>query len=92
MYKIKIVEIVPNEKVVWEVVDSNQTWHKDSTEWTGTKIVWEISSRKNAAQIDMTHLGLVPSFECYDVCKQGWNYLIQQSLFQFMTENKGLPA
>ncbi len=92
MYTMKIVELVPNKKVAWQLVDSNQTWHPDSTEWTGTKIVWEISFPKNATQIDMTHVGLVPSFECYDRCNQGWNYLIKQSLFQFINENKGLPV
>jgi hypothetical protein len=91
MYKIEILEIAPNKKVVWQVVDSNQTWHPDSTEWTGTKIVWEISSQKAATQIDMTHLGLVPQFECYDMCKQGWDFLLHQSLIRLLTENKGLP-
>jgi hypothetical protein len=91
-YTMKVVEMVPDQKVVWLVVDSNQTWHEDRTEWTGTKIVWEISSQNATAHIAMTHVGLVPSFECYDQCQQGWNYLIQQSLFRFMTENKGLPV
>lgn len=82
MYKLEIVEIAPNKKVVWQVIDSNQTWHPDNTEWTGTKIVWEISSQKDAIQIDMTHLGLVPKFECYDMCRQGWDFLMHQSLIQ----------
>ena len=42
MYQIEITELEPNKNVVWQVIDSNQTWHPDATEWTGTKIVWEI--------------------------------------------------
>lgn len=93
MYKGKVSELIPDKKIVWQVIDSNQTWVANATEWTGTKILWEISVQKEGTQIMMTHIGLNPSLECYETCSHhGWDYLLHKSLFKFLTEDKGLPA
>jgi hypothetical protein len=91
MYKVKVAEIIPN-KIIWEVIDSYQGWHNDHTEWVGTKIVWEVFPQKDSVEVKMTHFGLVPEFECFDKCSQGWDYLMQKSLSKFLTENTGLPV
>ncbi len=87
----KIIEMVPGQKVVWLVTECNKHWLKDKKEWRGTKIVWEISTEKNATQIRFTHLGLVPALECYGGCKQGWDFYVKESLYKLLTEGKGLP-
>ena len=92
MYKLQIAEVVPNERMVWEVIDARQVWVKDPTEWVGTRIVWEISSQARGTQIDMTHIGLVPEIECYEKCTLGWDFLIKSSLSKFLTDNTGLPV
>ncbi len=92
MYKVKVSEFIPDKKIVWQVIDSNQTWVANATEWTGTKIAWEVSTQKDGMRIDMTHIGLVPGIDCYNRCKQGWDYLLHKSLFRYLTENIGLPA
>ncbi len=46
MYKIRIAEIDPNKRFVWEVIESFQGWVKNTSEWVGTKIVWEIKEEK----------------------------------------------
>jgi hypothetical protein len=92
MYKVKIAEIIPDKKVVWDVIDSYQGWHNDHTEWVGTKIVWEVFPQKDGTEVKMTHVGLVPEFECFDTCSQGWDYLMLKSLSKFLTENAGLPV
>ena len=92
VYTIKIVEVVPDAKIVWQVIDSIRPSLKDKTEWTGTQIVWELSSQGTATQIAMTHVGLVPDIECYGVCSQGWDFLVHKSLLNLITENKGNPA
>jgi hypothetical protein len=91
-YKIKIDELIPGKKIVWDVIDAEQTWHEDRKEWTGTKIIWEISPVKNGSKVSMTHLGLIPEFECYDKCTMGWDWLMQKSITSLLTEGKGLPA
>jgi len=87
----QITELVPNKKVAWKVTDSNIYWLKDKKEWNGTEVVFEISEKGKATQIDFTHIGLVPEVECYDVCEEGWNTHITMSLAKFINEGKGMP-
>lgn len=91
-YKIKIGTKLPNKKIEWNIIDSDQTWHEKRNEWNGTKIVWEISPVKVGSKVTMTHLGLIPEFECYNSCKKGWDYLLKESLFKYLTEGTGLPV
>jgi hypothetical protein len=55
----RIVEAVPNKKIVWLVTDSILSHYKDETEWNHTKMVFELSDVKGKTKIDFTHLGLV---------------------------------
>ena len=89
--KQQIVEFNPNEKVVWLVTESklNPLKFKDESEWTGTKIIFEISEANNKTHLRFTHIGLVPEFECYGDCSWAWAQLIEESLFSFITTGKG---
>lgn len=87
----KVIEFIPNKKIVWQVIDCNLSWISNKKEWKDTKIVWDISTKKNETQIDFTHMGLVPEIECYNDCKIGWNKYIKESLFKFLTQDKGFP-
>ena len=87
--KQKVMELVPNKKVVWLVTDSRLSSFKDKSEWTGTKISFEISEINNQTQLRFTHVGLVPKIECYNDCSNAWSQLIQESLFSLITTGKG---
>ena len=89
--KMKIIEFIPNEKVVWLVQDNYFKFTKDKSEWTGTKIIFEIAQKGNQTQVRFTHQGLVPEYECFDVCKNAWTHYIQESLFGLITVGKGQP-
>jgi hypothetical protein len=88
----RISELVPGKKVVWKVTDCNLHWIDNKKEWNGTEVVFELSEKKNATQIDFTHIGLVPTAECYESCEPGWTEHITISLVKFMNEGKGMPV
>jgi hypothetical protein len=89
MSKQKMVEFIPNKKVVWLITESELNFAKDKSEWTGTKISFEISRKNSKTQVRFTHLGLVPKFECYKDCSNAWTQLIRISLFNLITTGKG---
>ncbi len=90
--KQKLIALIPNEKVVWQVIDSKLNSFKDKSEWTGTKIIFEITEINNKTQVRFSHIGLVPAFECYGDCSWAWGQLIQESLFSLITTGKGVKV
>jgi len=89
--QIKLIEVIPNQKVVWYVKYNYFKFTKDRSEWTGTKMSFEISEKDGKTEIRVTHHGLVPEFECYDICSNAWTQYIQQSLKNLITTGKGNP-
>lgn len=87
--KQKVVELIPNKKIVWLVTESKLSFTKEQSEWTGTKICFEISEVNNKTEIHLTYLGLNSKVECYTDCSNGWTALIQKSLLSFITKGKG---
>src|SRR5438477_7470684 len=73
----KIVEFVPDKKIVWQVTDCYLEWLTDKKEWQNTKMSFEISTKDNSTQINVTHIGLVPEVECYDMCVKGWDQYVK---------------
>jgi len=89
--KMKLTEVIPNQKIVWQVLDNYFSFTKDSSEWTGTKIIFDISRQDNKTQLRFTHQGLVPGYECYNACSDGWSQYIRHSLLSLITTGKGQP-
>jgi|SRR4030095_946274 len=84
--KQKLIEVVPNEKIVWLVTDSTLHWiKKDKHEWTNTKMIFEVTTKNDKTLLRFTHEGLVPEKECYAKCQQGWSLIIKKWLFHFIT-------
>jgi len=86
-----VVELVPARRIVWRVTDCNLHFIEDKKEWKDTRVIFDISSDGAATTVTMTHAGLAPGTECYEVCKKGWNFCIRESLRRLLTENQGMP-
>jgi Activator of Hsp90 ATPase homolog 1-like protein len=89
--KMKITELVPGKKVVWLVLDNHFNFTRDNSEWTGTKIIFEILKAGKKTQVHFTHHGLLPDCECFDVCSDVWEVYIMGSLKRLITTGKGTP-
>ncbi|RYE18681.1 MAG: SRPBCC domain-containing protein [Sphingobacteriales bacterium] len=85
-----VVEMVPDKKVVWLVTESNLNYIEDKSEWTGTRIIFEITRQdKNKTLLRFTHAGLAPAIECYDACSSTWVRLLQESLLSLINTGEG---
>ena len=89
--KQRITEVVPSKKVVWRVLDAYLNFTEDPNEWTGTEVTFEVSQQGEQTEVRFTHLGLVPTFECYDKCSSAWSFYVNNSLRRLITTGQGEP-
>jgi uncharacterized protein YndB with AHSA1/START domain len=89
--KVKILELIPGQKVVWHILENDFNFTKDKTEWVNTKVAFDISTEGDKTRLVFTHIGLVPEYECYDACYQGWTHYIQDSLKNYISTGAGKP-
>lgn len=89
--KHKLIEIIPDEKVVWLTLDSKLTFVEKQNEWNNTKVIFEISKQDDKTKLHIIHEGLVPEFQCFEGCSKGWTYYLENSLLPLITTGKGNP-
>ena len=89
--KMRLVEVVPEQRVVWLVLENYFNFITDQKEWVGTKVIFDITRQGDQTQIVFTHLGLVPAYECYDICFDAWTGYINNSLRNLIETGKGEP-
>lgn len=89
--KMKVIEMIPNKKVVWEVKENSFNFIEDQEEWVGNHLIFDIQKEGNKTKLTFTHKGLTAFYECFEVCRDGWNNSINNSLFKLITTGKGEP-
>ena len=79
--KQRIVEFVPNEKVVWLVTESIRK--TDNYDWTGAKMIFELIATGSKTLLHFTYDG--PVFENeYDRLVQVCDMVIKDKLYHFI--------
>jgi len=89
--KMKLVEVVPNKRVVWQVLENYFNFTQDKNEWIGNRIIFNITQKDGKTQLQFTQQGLVPAYECYTICNDAWTGYINGSLKSLIATGTGKP-
>jgi uncharacterized protein YndB with AHSA1/START domain len=89
---MRVTELVPGERVVWQVVGNHMSFIEDQSEWLGTEIRFEVSATDGGTELRFTHDGLVPAYECFDICRNAWSFYVGQSLRRLAATGTGEPS
>ena len=88
-------KLVPDKSVELECIESHHVHDglpsSILNEWDGSRLKWDIQKQESKTKIKFTHEGLLPSLECYEVCKQGWDYFFVNSLKHYLDTGEGFP-
>ena len=75
--KQKLVEIIPDQRIVWTVKESHLSFLAHPNEWAGTSICFDIKAEHGKSNVTFSHVGLTPGIECYDQCSSAWTQYLQ---------------
>jgi hypothetical protein len=84
--KNKVVEFVPNKKVVWVTTESIRK--TDNYDWTGTKFIFELTPKGDNTLLKFTYDGVVlenESDRLVEIC----DITIKEMFYNFITYGKG---
>lgn len=89
--KIKFIEAIQDRKLVYQVLANEFSFIEDKTEWVNSRMVFDISKEDGQTKVVLTHEGLTPAHECYNICHDAWTGFIQNSLKNLINTGKGQP-
>lgn len=81
--KMKIVELSPNKRILWECVDSD-------TEWIGTKISFDLTEKDGVTSVVLKHFDWRELTEFYQWCNYNWAMFLL-SLKSHCEDGEGIP-
>ncbi|WP_165396076.1 SRPBCC domain-containing protein [Flavobacterium sp. J27] len=73
----KLIDRVPNQKIVWLVTQSYLSFLDQKDEWNETQISFELKETGNQTLVTFTHNGLIPEIACYEQCSNAWSQYLQ---------------
>lgn len=83
--KNKVIELLPNKKLVWLVTESIRK--TDGFDWTGTKMIFELTPKESNTLLQFTYDGIVFEDE-YERLLQVCDMVIKDMLYNFLTTGK----
>src|SRR4029450_9773126 len=88
---IRVTELARGPKAPRPRLDNYFNFIDDQAEWKDTEVVFEISEKDGGLEVHFTHVGLVPQYECYDVCSNAWSGYLAGSLRNLINTGEGQP-
>ena len=82
--EMKVAELVPNKKMVWQCVRSNE-------EWIGTRISFHLEEKDGATLLRFSHTGWQAVTDFFAVCNYNWA-LFMKSLKSYCETGQGAPS
>jgi len=83
-FDMKVLELHPAERVLWQVVDGPE-------EWIGTKVSWELKQEGDYTIVLLKHQGWKEPVEFMHHCSTKWGVFLM-SLKSLLETGKGAPA
>jgi hypothetical protein len=90
--RIRVTELVRGRTVAWRVLDNWMSFIGDQREWKGTEIRFDIAEHDGMTEVRFTHVGLVPQYECFEVCQDAWGTYVNDSLRSLIATGMGKPT
>jgi hypothetical protein len=81
--KMQITELIPNQRMVWQCVDSDP-------QWIGTYISFDLSETAGKTSVVLRHTDWREVTEFYRFCNYNWAIFLL-SLKQYCEEGAGIP-
>lgn len=72
------------KRLIWSITESQMPWLSNPQEWTGTRLIFELSP----GQLCFTHEGLTPDLECYSRVSEGWHEVIETNFLNYLERHK----
>ncbi|KAF0812087.1 hypothetical protein IGB42_03364 [Andreprevotia sp. IGB-42] len=91
--QMRVEQLEPGREVRWLCTVAHLDFDhlKRQDEWVGTQVHFHLTPQgANHTRLDFEHIGLVPAFECYDLCQGGWQHFLA-SLQQYAQTGQGTP-
>ena len=82
--KNKVIEFVPDKKLVWLTTESIR--RTDNYDWTGTKMIFELTPHGDNTIVKFTYDGVVLENE-YERLVQICDFVIKDKLYNFITDS-----
>lgn len=84
-FAVEVAE--PAHRVVWRVLTCDFL-----PDWVGTRIHFTLRPGDGGGTVlDFRHEGLTPQLECFDQCRQGWDFYLP-SLRDYLDTGTGRPG
>lgn len=85
--EMRIEDLQKDSLIKWQCVNSNM---QNTDAWEGSTLTFEIEPSANGSTLKFSQTGYRSS-PCYDVCNEGWNFVLGKSLKSYLEKGQGHP-